>query len=1555
MTGRGPALRALHYALASVCIALAALLHLSPAGPLLHPTGLFVLGVIAAAWFGGVGPGFFAALLATLVLPQLIEINYPLTAGWLDLPRFVTFTITGLAVGWGTTLRRGADAMAKSNAALQRSEERYAIAMSSAEEGFWDWDLATHEFHASPRMLEMCGFERDAVFTSRPDFLARFPFAPGERERWQAAVDAHFAGKSARLDMEIRILRGGETRWLYTTGMATRSTSGAVVRWTGATRDITARKAMEEALRHSEERYAVVMNASEEGFWDWEVATDEFYCSPRMLEMYGFPRDTRFASRAEFIERFAFHPEDRPKWEQAIAAHFAGKSARFDIEIRMRRNGETRWIHLTGLAARDASGAVVRWTGATRDVTARRAAEAALRESKQRYERALEASNDGLWEWDPTTDEMFVSPRARQLFGIRDDVPIGTRADVRAHGGFHPEDRSRIDDTIRASLEQGGGIDMEYRVIDGAGELRWVRSRGKVFVDGAGAAALVTGSLTDITERKNAELALRQSEERYARAMLAAEAGFWDWDVAQDEFYVSPRLLEMGGFAPGTTFESREEFMRRASFHPDDLDTWNRAVAGLFAGSGSRLAMEVRVTVNGESRWHKLDGMCFRDAAGKVVRWTGSTTDVTARKAAEHALRLSEERYAIAMQASGAGHWDWKISTDEYHVSPRHLELAGIEPDAKWTSRAEYVARLPFAPGERARWEAAVAAHFAGKTVHFDMEVRIVPHGEPRWVQMIGMCIRDEAGRPMRWAGSMIDITDRKRAELALRASEERYARAMEGSDAGHWDWNLVTDEMFVSERAREMLALPAGPLPATRNEIMTLSPMHPDDRASMHEQVAASIAAGSHERDYRVIPRPGELRWLRSRGKIFRNERGTAVRMTGSLTDITERKLAAEALGLSEQRYARAMDAAEAGHWEWNVATDEMFVSARQREMLELPAELLFARREDYLARIPFHPDDRDLYLAAAQRHIAEAWPRFEQEFRIVLKGGETRWMRLTGKAHRDAEGRPSHFTGSLIDITERHKVEDDLRSRQEMLELAQKSARAIAFEWKIGVGEGENRWSPDLEAMYGFAPGTYDGSFEMWKKLVHREDWPAVEEAIKHAQSTGEVAAEYRVVHPDGSVHWLQARGRMFFDAAGIATRMVGFMQDVTQRKHAEEEMRKLEQELRRAQRLEAMGTLAGGIAHDFNNILGAILGYGEMALRDAKKGSRLRRDLDSIMSAGERGRALIDRILAFSRSGVGERVAVHVEVVVREALDQLAANLPESVTIAPRLHAGRAAMLGDSTQVHQVVMNLAANAVQAMPHGGVLRLALEVMRFESPRALTVGSIAAGDYIVLTVTDSGTGITADVLERMFDPFFTTKELGVGTGLGLSLVHGIVANVGGAIEVRTELGKGSTFTVYLPRCGDAAPKAAGARRSLPRGDGQRVLVVDDEEPLVRLATETLEGLGYAAVGFTSSTAALAAFRADPRRFDAVLTDERMPEMSGTALIREVRGIRESIPVVLMSGYLGATGNAPRENALLDALGVAPRVAVGVGADVVVKKPLSARDLAASMARALQH
>jgi PAS domain S-box-containing protein len=531
--------------------------------------------------------------------------------------------------------------------------------------------------------------------------------------------------------------------------------------------------------------------------------------------------------------------------------------------------------------------------------------------------------------------------------------------------------------------------------------------------------------------------------------------------------------------------------------------------------------------------------------------------------------------------------------------------------------------------------------------------------------------------------------------------------------------------------------------------------------------------------------------------------------------------------------------------------------------------------------------------------------------------------------------------FTAYLRDITERKRVEEALRQSEERYALVVAGSNEGIFDWDL-VSD-RVYVSHRAQELFGLPRGELWRPRRDWRDILsfHPDDAPRLHDSIKaHIEGgTPTYDEQFRIVEPGGAVRWFRQRGIALRDASGKAYRVVGSIGDMTEKHKVEEELKAMERKLRLAQRLEGMGTLAGGIAHDFNNILGAILGYGEMAMRDAKKGTRLHRDVDAIMAAGERGRALVDRILAFSRSGVAERVPVHVEAVVHETLDQVAAKLPANVTIMPRLRASRAAMLGDSTQVHQVVMNLANNAVQAMPQGGVLCVSLDALHIETRRAALIGVVSPGEHIVLKVADAGTGIRPEVLERMFDPFYTTKEVGVGSGLGLSLVHGIVASFGGAIDVATELDKGSTFTVYFPRSGDAPAKAADENRPLPRGEGERVLVVDDEEPLVRLATETLISLGYAPVGFTSSVNALEEFGANPGRFDVILTDERMPGVTGSAIIREVRRINPSIPILLMTGFLG---------------GAAALKARELGANEVLKKPLLARELATSLARVLR-
>ena len=296
------------------------------------------------------------------------------------------------------------------------------------------------------------------------------------------------------------------------------------------------------------------------------------------------------------------------------------------------------------------------------------------------------------------------------------------------------------------------------------------------------------------------------------------------------------------------------------------------------------------------------------------------------------------------------------------------------------------------------------------------------------------------------------------------------------------------------------------------------------------------------------------------------------------------------------------------------------------------------------------------------------------------------------------------------------------------------------------------------------------------------------------------------------------------------GMPHGMAGSLDDAHERRRLQEEILRLESRLQHAERFEAMGMLASGIAHDLNNILGAIVGYGERALRATDPGSRLENDVSNILAAGERGCKLAERILSFGRGTSVERVPVHVERVIAEALGLLQATLPSTIRLRSRLQAGNAAILGDAVQIHQLLMNLGTNAAHAMPQTGTLTVSLEIVDAHQARRATVGAIATGPWIVLKVADQGGGMTPEILARIFDPFFTTKQTGVGTGLGLWQVLRIVTQAGGAIDVESIPVIGSVFTVYLPRAGDAPETSPDAQPALQRGHARR-LMRDDEQP----------------------------------------------------------------------------------------------------------------------------
>lgn len=376
-------------------------------------------------------------------------------------------------------------------------------------------------------------------------------------------------------------------------------------------------------------------------------------------------------------------------------------------------------------------------------------------------------------------------------------------------------------------------------------------------------------------------------------------------------------------------------------------------------------------------------------------------------------------------------------------------------------------------------------------------------------------------------------------------------------------------------------------------------------------------------------------------------------------------------------------------------------------------------------------------------------------------------------------------------------------------------------------------------------------------------------------------------------------------------------------------------------RASRLESLGSLAGAVAHDFNNVLAAIVGFGEMAQDAAAPGSAQARHLERVLQAALRGKALVERILAFGRGGARSAVVFELQPVVEEALAMLGASLRPGLVLERVLEAPGARVRGDPTQAFEAIMNLCTNAIQAMqamPAGGRVSVRLARTHVWAPRVLSHSQLGTGDWLELSVSDQGPGISMAVMERLFEPFFTTRGKAEGTGLGLAVVHGMVAECGGAIDVDSGPGRGARFSLYLPEARAPAALAPAAAAPVPPGRGQSVLVVDDEPALVELEEQVLRGLGYVPVGCSDPLAALAMLRAEPQRFAAVITDEVMPALGGTALAAALRDFAPDLPVLLVSGFGGAQ--------------LAQRAAA-VGVSRVLAKPLQRAVLARALSELL--
>ena len=611
-------------------------------------------------------------------------------------------------------------------------------------------------------------------------------------------------------------------------------------------------------------------------------------------------------------------------------------------------------------------------------------------------------------------------------------------------------------------------------------------------------------------------------------------------------------------------------------------------------------------------------------------------------------------------------------------------------------------------------------------------------------------------------------------------------------------------------------------------------------------------------------------------------------------LTEIKQRKKTEVVLKESEKSLKASQRIAHLGNWRLDLSTNKVVWTKELYEMYGFDPTLPVPPYTEHMKL--FTPESWER-LSASLARTSETGIAYELELETVREDGSKGWMWVRGEAEKDSEGKTIGLWGAAQDITERKRNEGKLSLQSEIIT---RMSEGVSLVGEDGLLIYTN---PGFEKMFGYDSGEMIGlHVSIVNAPIEKHPEKTAKEIVNSLNNEGIWFGEIQNVKKDRTTFWSAASATVI-EHLKHGKAFVSVHTDISELKQMKSEKKNLEVKLQQAQKMESIGTLAGGIAHDFNNILFPIVGHTEMLLEDVSEDSPFRASLNEIYTGALRASELVKQILTFSRQESGELKLMKMQPIIKEALKLIRSTIPTTIAIKQDLSPACGVIKADPTQIHQIVMNLTTNAYHAMEDtGGELKVSLNEVELGALDLINP-NMATGVYVCLTVADTGKGMDKNIINKIFDPFFTTKEKGKGTGMGLSVIHGIVTSMNGAIQVYSEPGKGTVFNVYLPvEKSPFTEQISNSNLKIQRGI-EKILLVDDEEAILSMEKLMLERLGYHVTSRTSSIEALETFRAAPDKFDLVITDMAMPNMPGNKLSAELIKIRPGIPVLLCTGF----------------------------------------------------
>ena len=758
------------------------------------------------------------------------------------------------------------------------------------------------------------------------------------------------------------------------------------------------------------------------------------------------------------------------------------------------------------------------------------------------------------------------------------------------------------------------------------------------------------------------------------------------------------------------------------------------------------------------------------------------------------------------------------------------------------------------------------------------------------------------------------DITALKQSEKKLQTSEKKYKSILDSIEDGYYEVDLNGNLTFFNPSLCRMFGYSSSELLGMNNREFT-------DKENVKKifhtfNQVFKTGEPSQAIDWEIIKKDGTKCYINTTVSLIKDAKGDAIGFRGIARDVTRHKQAEAGKRISEEKFRSFVEQSSEGIY--LLETKEPLPTTLPiDEQIRRIYEGCITECNDSQARMYGFAKAEDLKgVSLAELHGGSDKPENIEFIRSWI-GADYRITNVIS-SEMDKDGNPVWFRnnvigvvengflkriwGTQIDITEIKQQEENLRQSNVFLDLIVenipnmifiKDAKDLCFVRFNRAGEdllGKSRDDLLGKNDYDlFSKEQADYFTEKDREALRSKEIADIPEEPLQTGHKGE-----RILHTK-KVPILGENGEVEY--------LLGISEDITEIKRAEEERKNLNAKLIQSQKMESIGTLAGGIAHDFNNILSPIIGYAEMILMDTLEDSPDREGLNQIYTSALRAKSLVKQILTFSRQDTSELLMMKMQPIIKEALKLIRATIPTTIEIIQDINPGCGIIKADPTQIHQIVMNLTTNAYHAMEEtGGELKVSLKEMEFGTLDLINP-NMTPGIYVCLTVADTGKGMDKNLTDKIFDPFFTTKAIGKGTGMGLSVVHGIVTAMGGAINVYSEPGKGTQFHVYLP-VEKSLSEIQVIHSTVPiQGGTEQILLVDDEEAILAMEKRMLERLGYQVTSRTSSLEALEAFRANPDKFDLIITDMAMPNMPGDKLSAELIKIRYDIPILLCTGF----------------------------------------------------